>query len=46
VWDHQPDLLYNQAVAESSWVLVGSSAFLSLAAGFIVLDDHHKKKEE
>lgn len=47
VWDHYPDLLYTKGVTEASWVLVGSSVFLSLLSGFVVLDDHaHHDKEE
>jgi hypothetical protein len=46
VWDKYPDLLYTKGVTESSWVLVGSSAFLSVLTGAVVLDARATKKEE
>lgn len=45
VWDHNPDMLYNKGVAEASYVLVGATAAVSLAAGAITLDALPAKEE-
>jgi hypothetical protein len=45
VWDHNPDMLFNKGVAEASYVLVGATAVVSLAAGAITLEALPAKEE-
>ena len=45
LWDRNPDMLYNKGVTEASYVLVGSTVALSLAAGAITLSPAEKEEK-